>query len=413
MQYRFRVSKKRTVPRSKRPLRLKGENTLRRKAPLPEPIEEISFYEFEETAPQREPALIAAWRMLRALFKRLGTALSAAARAIGRFVTAVAKKLIRPPRAKRIHALPVLSGILCAALLVSALSAGTVLLGLFAGYGKAFDSVTVPNFVGSTPDAVLSEDESRFNLIVQYVQNPNVEPGVVISQTPHAGITRRLYGKNAYCSVTLTVSEPQVSYQLENLSGRTQRDAALLLRNRGMTIRVTEEYSNTVSKGTVLGTLPETGATLLAGDTVTLRVSLGKQLLLSSVPNLFGLSERDANSLLHAAGFEAGTVSYQTSSYPTGTIIAQSHPAYTSLEEGSVISYTVSAGDRYALRTVPDVYGMSLSEAEASLRSAGLVIGGTYPVAHAAPRGTVISQFPAAGTPITSSTVSVTLYVSS
>ena len=63
--------------------------------------------------------------------------------------------------------------------------------------------------------------------------------------------------------------------------------------------------------------------------------------------------------------------------------------------------------------SVPDLYGMSLEEAAEKLREFGLVIGNTYPVANAAPKGTVITQSPVAGTPLTSSTVSVDLYVSS
>ena len=415
MQYRFRVSKKRRPPRHpQRPLRLRGEDTLRRKAPLPEPVEEIDFYDLGESSKKSTPnGFTVFWRKLRAILRQIGAGFARLGRKLRNGFQAVRERLRRPPRPKLIHALPVLSGALCAALLVSAVSAGGVLLGLFSGYGRAFDSVTVPNFVGKEPDAVLSQQETRLNLIIQYVENPNVQPGLVISQSPHAGVTRRIYGKDSYCNVVLTVSAPQEPYRLEDLRGKNQRDAALILRNAGLSATVTEEYSDTVRKGTVLGTEPQAGIALSQGDSVVLRVSLGKQVLRASVPDLFGLGESDANSLLRSAGFVPGAVSYQTSSYPVGTIIAQSDAAHTVLEEGSVISYTVSAGDRYAMRTVPDLYGMSLSNAADKLREVGLVIESTYPVAHAAPRGTVISQFPAPGAPITSSTVSVTLYVSS
>ena len=73
----------------------------------------------------------------------------------------------------------------------------------------------------------------------------------------------------------------------------------------------------------------------------------------------------------------------------------------------------VSIGNRYDLRVVPDLYGMSEKDAVNALREQGLTVGAIYPLSHAAPRGTVIVQSPVAGTPITSSTVTVDLYVSS
>ena len=117
--------------------------------------------------------------------------------------------------------------------------------------------------------------------------------------------------------------------------------------------------------------------------------------------------------MLSAAGLTQGSVSYEPSSRPIGTVIGQSVAAGTAVNEGSAVSFTVSAGDRYAAHTVPDLYGMTEEQAKAALRQYGLVIGSIYTAGAGAGNGTVIAQSPIAGAPITSSTVSVDLYLSS
>lgn len=420
MKYRFRVSKRPISPQNtplpparRRRLRLRGSDKPRPISRLPEPVEEILF-EFGEMEPpkaspkkkkrERKKRLIPfVHRQLTRIWGGIALLFGALKRGIG--------ALRRPKRQKRIHALPVLSGALCAALLVCALSAGTVVFGLFAGYGRAYESVTVPDFVGKDPHLVLTEEDTQFNLIIQYEKNDRVAEGLVISQAPHAGVRRRIYSADDSCNIVLTVSQPTEPYTLEELTGKTRRDAVLALRNRGVSPKIREEYSDSVPKGTVLSTLPASGTALSKGDSVILRVSLGKQIVLCKVPSLFGVTESRADALLRAASLKTGSITYQSSSLPAGTVIAQSVASGSSVESGSTVSYTVSAGDRYSLKTVPDLYGFTLSEAEAKLREYGLVLGDVYPVAGAASRGTVMTQSPLPGAPITSSTVTVDVYV--
>ena len=65
------------------------------------------------------------------------------------------------------------------------------------------------------------------------------------------------------------------------------------------------------------------------------------------------------------------------------------------------------------LKSVPDLYGMTGIEAKEALRACGLVLGTVISVGSAEPKGTVIAQTPLPKTPITSSTVSVDVYISS
>ncbi|MBQ9087124.1 MAG: PASTA domain-containing protein [Clostridia bacterium] len=433
MKYRFRVSEPKDTlpqrhrliplsPHTRRIYRLRGRNTLR--PPHSEPIQWSHLFEIgalpeAKTAPKKKKARKRSFRhALRRLYpmaKRIACALPLAflrfCRLIRRGIRALTARLEKRRKPKTIQSVPVLCGILCAAIFVTALSAGGVLAAFLLPYHRPYTPITIPDFVGSpVPNP---EEEEPINLVIQYEYNPEVSPGTVISQSPRAGVTRRIYDKDGYCTVLLKVSQEKPPYILEELSGMTKRDALLTLTNQNIQATVTEEYSDMHPEGTVLSTLPPAGATLREGATVTLRVSAGKEILLIYVPDLSGLTEISAETLLRSAGFQTGTVSYRSSSLPAGTVISQEPPAHTELERNATVSYTVSAGNRYQTKTVPDLYGMSQGEAAETLRRYGLVIGSCFPVASAAPKGTVMTQSPVAGTPITSSIVSVDLYLSS
>ena len=431
MKYRFRVSEKprldlpvpfHTPPRKRR-FRLKARSAPRRKVTnSTEPIAFSSLFEIAALPEHHEPKVrkkrFPVWKKrVTSWAVRVGVALrSAAVFVVQRgkaLLGTVAQRMRRPAKPKSIHALPVFAGFLCAALLVSVLSAAGVLFGLFGRYRRSYTGVVIPNLVGQSASTVLQEDTPYLNWVVEYENNPQIEAGLIISQSPRAGVTRRIYGKDGYCTVHLTVSRPQEPYSLENLVGMSERDALLTLRNHNVSASVTQVYSDTVPKGNVMETSPSHGALLSANAKVTLRVSAGKKQSLLSVPNLFGMTETEANALLHGMGLSIGSVSYRSSSHTAGTIIGQDIAAYSSIKHGETVSYTVSVGDRYWLPTVPDLYGMNLRDAEQLLKQHGLLIGRVHTIQGAAPSGTVITQSPAPGAPITSSTVSVELYVSS
>lgn len=66
--------------------------------------------------------------------------------------------------------------------------------------------------------------------------------------------------------------------ELIDVTGMTEDTATTALKNRGLKVKVVEEYSDTVEKNFVIDQIPkvENGITLNQGDEVTLTVSLGK-----------------------------------------------------------------------------------------------------------------------------------------
>ncbi len=306
-----------------------------------------------------------------------------------------------------------LSGALCGTLCVAVVSAISVLLLLFGGYLLPYKQLTVPALVGEDYASTADLIDGRFEVELIYKSSDEVSSGEIISQTPNAGTIRKYYGRDEKCKLSLTVSTGKSYYTVAPLSGMSARDAILLLRNEGVAINTVYEYSPSVPSGTVISTTPPSGGTVFDGESLVLRISLGKEAVLASVPDLYSLTEAQARELLASKGLVLGDVTYAESSQPQGRIVAQQYSPYSKIEKGSAVSVTVSLGNGYSQRTAPDLYGLTVDEARAKLAEYGLVLGSVYSLSSGAPKGTVVAQTPIAGTPLTSAINSIDIFISS
>ena len=416
---KYRVSSIKTVTKKSSPQRLRarrnGSTALRVFAPLPEKIpssEYIDFGTLFETGalPQakRPPrrakigrALKRAWVSVKVFFACLGLRIG---KLFGR---------LRHKKHQKNRRLAFFSGALCAAVCVMIFSAVTVIAGLFAGYLAPYDELVIPNLVGdSLANAALQDGES-YRLLVSYENSEDISAGIIIAQTPSSGVVRKIYKNGDLPTVTLTVSMGRHYYEIGDFVGTDERLALLELHNTGVPVEVIYEHSSTVSSGVVISTSPKSGERLYDDDILTLKVSLGKQIKSVTVPDLYGLSEAQAQSILSSRGLALGKTVYKVSQSSVGKIIGQSVSPYSRIAEGSEVDITVSLGNTASQKLVPDLYGLDTSGAEKRLAEVGLVIGSIYHVSSGAPVGTVVAQTPIAGTPITSVVTSVDIYVSS
>ena len=352
-------------------------------------------------------------RLFAELVEKMLSALSRAAAAI----RAMLLRRIERLRGKRENkaVLPVLLGAFCAAGIVMLVSLGIIgykliLVDLFSSY----TTVSVPDLVGS----LYSEDDQRldsriYDVSVSYKYDPDSPRGTVLSQTPRAGVERRVYKNRSNSSLSLVVSLGKKTHSIPDLCGLSLRDASLELKNSGVRFTVVEEYSSDIQKGKVIASDPLPNTDFTEDTAVTLKVSLGKKTVYASVPSLVGLTESRAASLLRASGLNIGKITYESSSLPYGTVISQTHSAYSELALGEAVGFTVSAGIKYNEKKIPSLYGFTIDEARARLAELGLVLGNIYAVANAAPSGTVVAQSVLPETPVTAEIYSVDIYVSS
>ena len=303
-----------------------------------------------------------------------------------------------------------LLGLLCSAFTVAILSAVAVLAPFAIKYFKSYTTVTIPDFTALTYDEILNLDEDRFSFVINQVENISATAGEIISQRPKPNATRRIYKKSDKLTVTLTVCAEENSFLMEDPTNMKARDVILQLKNNGVSVKVEEKYSDKIPKGAIISSSYVQGTPLNSNSEVTLTVSLGKRIVYATVPRLEGLSESQALSKIRSIGLAVGEISYTESEKPAGSVIWQSASAASSLPVGSKISLTVSAGSS-KVKKVPDLYGLTVEEAKKKLEETGLVLGEIFYIEENENNSTVVNQSPVADTPISSSVVSVDVYI--
>ena len=241
-----------------------------------------------------------------------------------------------------------LSGMLCSIALVTLISGIIIVLSLFFDYGGSYTDIRIPSFISLDIKTATSISPELFEYDVVYETNPEYAPKSVISQRPVPDVVRKLYKKDGKLKITLTVNKEPESIVLPKVEGASLRDTLLMLKKAGVSVQVIEEYSSSVAQGIILSSSLPQGTALKSGDRITLRASLGKEILYIKVPNLNGLSEQEAVSLLKSSGFKIGEITYKSSKNRLGSVISQSYSAGTSLPEGSKVSFCVSGGLYYS-----------------------------------------------------------------
>ncbi|MFF9363427.1 Stk1 family PASTA domain-containing Ser/Thr kinase [Streptomyces griseoluteus] len=123
------------------------------------------------------------------------------------------------------------------------------------------------------------------------------ERGSVIRTTPEAGTPR-----HAGSAIALVVSKG-APVDIPDVSGEDAESARQDLTAAGLQVRIASERVNSdYDKGQVVSQSPEPGAQGAEGDTVTLTLSKGPEMV--KVPDVVGSNVDDAHQKLEAAGFE-------------------------------------------------------------------------------------------------------------
>ena len=434
MVYRFKPSEKKHEIREKKPYRRAGADSPRRL--YGHRVDEVDLsmlFELKKLSGEvgKRQNLKAFFGRISAFSKKVGRELSAfslrlcrGARRIGGTLFAVSLRVYRricrfleKRRAERkeVKDIYILSGALTAVILVALLSAFAVLYKLiFSEYFGSYEKIVVPDMVGkSYAEARELLDEENYNITVSYEYSSSSPAGEVISQYPFGGVERKVFVGGSLPTLSIVVSRGKETVEIKDFTHKSARDTVLELKNSSLAVRIVEEYSSGVPKGTVISTRPSAGKVVEAGELVEVRVSLGEKKVMLTVPDVVGLTEAEAIARISSSGFAVGTIKYESSSVSAGLVISQTTPSHSTLEKGSEISFSVSAGKTFNEKTVPSLYGLTLEEARSRLADFGLVLGNVYAVPSNEKKGTVIAQSPSAGSSIASTLASVDVYVGS
>lgn len=201
---------------------------------------------------------------------------------------------------------------------------------------------TVPDLKGKSPQeaqAIIDKDPGGFKL-QQSAESVEVDDtklqGKVATQNPEAGLKLKKGG-----TINIQLGKAPDKQNVPNVVGSDVNDARQTLEGSGFRVNV-EQVDSAEKAGQVISQNP-TGNSKVAKDTlVTLRVSKGNQI---EMPDLTGLSEKDAENRLKALGWN-GVLNVQEQSVTPGSpqsgkVITQQPAKGSSISKGTSVTVTI------------------------------------------------------------------------
>ena len=141
--------------------------------------------------------------------------------------------------------------------------------------------------------------------------------------------------------------QPAKQVAVPDLVGMTEAGAANALEQAGLKVgKVVSEQTDKGPAGTVVAQDPAAGAEVAEGDLVALTVSSGASpspSTTSTVPDVVGTTQADAEQLMTAAGF-AVVIVEEASLTQAGEVVSQSPTGGVIAQSGSTVRITVSTG---------------------------------------------------------------------
>lgn len=208
-----------------------------------------------------------------------------------------------------------------------------------------------------------------------------------------------IYGLVGYSSGDIAVPD---------VKGKTLVEAEAILKDNNLDFTLKEEFDAKVPTGTVIKQSPGAGSHVKAGRKIQLTVSKGAEP--GVVPDLKGKNLAEATEMLHAAKLAVGkvTVQYEEGA-AQGAVLSQDIEAGKKVAAGTKVDLVVNISKGQSV--VPDLKGLTLSDARERLSSMGLMVGSVTTKEDSAPKGTVIGAEPEFGKVLSEGSV-VTLIVS-
>lgn len=147
--------------------------------------------------------------------------------------------------------------------------------------------LTVPDLVGMTNEEAVEclkqlKEKEGFTYTIGEITREHsltVEKGRIISQGLEAGSQVRTDK-----AITLVISEGPETVVMPNVIYAQQSEAEQQLKDAGLKVKITTQYSSQVAKGCVISQSQDAGTEVEEGTTITLVISLGEKPVQSSSP---------------------------------------------------------------------------------------------------------------------------------
>lgn len=210
--------------------------------------------------------------------------------------------------------------------------------------------IVVPDVKGLTlEDAKNSLYKISESLKVTFKEgySSEYEKGYVSEQYPPKGAEIA-----SDAAVELIISVGAEPIEIPNVYNITEAEATKKLEAEGFVVAVEYAFSDEIESGRVISSNPERQTPGVKGQTVTIIVSKGPEVVNVTVPNLLNMTQDLALNKLDELGLKRGSITNDYSDeYPAGHVMKQSKPEGTSVPKDTAIDLTISLGSSTPVAT--------------------------------------------------------------
>ena len=206
------------------------------------------------------------------------------------------------------------------------------------------DEISVPNVVNKhKEEAIRLLEAANLNPVLETNQyDPKVLKDFVILQRPEAGSVVKK-GRRVH----LAISGGDEKAIMPNLTGKTVKEAELLLQNAGLKLGMTEQEESEEPQNVVISQQFPSDININKGTAVNVKISIGPAPGMLRAPELIGKSLKDAQTVLESMGLTMGKVDYRFSpNLLPNTVIEQTPSVDTLLKTGSAIDLVVASSKK-------------------------------------------------------------------
>ena len=232
-----------------------------------------------------------------------------------------------------------------------AVIAVAIILGIM--FSRPSAKISVPNLVGQNFDTLrVQADVVVVRQGSEY--SAEFEKGQIIDQRPVSG-TQVVPGTKVFVTVSLGAEPPAKT--MENLVGLKAEEARKFLDGLDLNLHIInrEESSSFQPQGYVTRTEPAENAPLTSGQTITLYISMGPEVIKEKMPNVVGKNIQEALAMLDEAGFSDVHQNPVDSNRPKGEVVSQSEKWLSKIDVTTPIILDVSTGVSELPTTPPTV----------------------------------------------------------